>query len=172
MTWKTGANSPLGLAAVNPTLADTAIPNGTPVGTVRNFIEDTQGPGELIYLPGVASLVAGDMVYYDLLPSGPTVVRSNVGVGANTGRLVAVALGPVLAGQYGWYQISGVAIVNIAGAGAVGPLFVTATSGQGSSATTAGSQVSGARISAAVGTPAAGKSYVTLDRPRLQTQIT
>lgn len=170
MTWKTGANAPLGLLPVNPTTPDAAITTGTPVGTIRQFIDETQGPAEMIYLPGVASTVAGDLVSYNLLPSGPTTTRLLAAAAAASGLPVAVALGASVAGKYGWYQISGVAIVNIAGSGAVGPLYATATAGSGSSTQGSGHQINSARIVAAVGTPAAGQSYVQINRPACQTQ--
>lgn len=173
MAWKTGRNNPaLGLPQVQSLAAAIDVAAQVPVGTIALYEDETQGPAEFIYLPGVASTVAGDIVLYDLNPAAPATARATVALGANSGRDVAVAIAPVVAGNYGWYQISGVAIVNIAGAGIVGPLYGTATAGNGSSGTTAGSQISGARISVAVGTPAAGQSYVTLNRPRFQTQIT
>lgn len=169
MTFITGPNAPLGVpATVTP--VDTVA--RVPLGTIQTFVDPIQGPGELIYLPGVASCAAGDLVSYDLLPGGVATTRALAAGLANSGRPVAVALVPVLAGQFGWFQIGGVAIANVAGAGVVGPVFATSTAGSVSSATTAGAQISGAVISAAVGTPAAGKAYVTLDHPRAQTQIT
>lgn len=170
MAWKTGTNAALGLAVVNPTTPDAAVTTGTPVGTIARFVEDTQGPAELIYLPGVASTVAGDLVSYNLLPSGQLTIRLLAAAAAGSGLPVAVALGASVAGKYGWYQISGCAVVNIAGNGVVGPLYATATAGSGSSTAGNGHQINGARIVAAVGTPAAGQSYVTLSRPTCQTQ--
>jgi hypothetical protein len=145
----------------------------TPIGNIVTAYDDTLGFGEFIYLPGVASLAIGDVVGYDLNPAGPTVVRSSNANSNNTGRALAVAINTVLAGQYGWFQISGAAIVNVvAGTAAGNPAFVSATTASLQSTAIAGAQILGARINTAVGTPAAGKAYVTLARPCMQTQIT
>lgn len=172
MAWKPGPNSPLGMVNVNPAIVDPAVTN-TPVGLINLFVEDTLGYGELIYLPGVAGLVAGDVVFYDLAPAGAAVVRATTAVGANTGRVVAIAVGAPQAGQFGWFQISGTAICNVTGTGSINaPLFTTATAGGLSSTATAGAQIAASRSVSAVGTPSAGKLYATLNRPQMQTQIT
>lgn len=173
MPWKTGRSNPaLGLPQVQLVAAQIDTVAGCAIGTIAQYEDETQGPAEFIYLPGVAGVAAGDLVTYDLIPGSPVVTRLTAAIAAASGRPVAVAIAPVGAGQFGWYQISGTAIVNIAGAGVVGPLYATATAGSGSSASTAGAQIDGSRISTAVGTPAAGKVYATINRPRCQTQIT
>jgi hypothetical protein len=170
MAWKPGPNAPLGVANGVPVTPDlTAL---VPVGTIREFYEDTQGPGELIYLPGVAATVAGDLVEYDLTPGAQATVRHSNATASNSGRPVAVALAAVTAGLYGWYQISGVAIINATAASAAGAMFATATAGSVNSAADAGDQILNARLSTAVGTPAAGKAYATITRPFVQGQIT
>lgn len=170
MAWKPGPNAPLGVANGVPTTPDvTAV---VPVGTIREFYEDTLGPAELIYLPGVAATVAGDLVEYDLTPGAQLTVRHSNATASNSGRGVAVALAAVVAGQFGWYQISGVAIVNATAASAVGPCMATATAGSVNSAADAGDQILNARLTTAVGTPAAGKAYLTMTRPFVQGQIT
>ena len=143
-----------------------------PVGTIAKFYDDTQGEGEFIYLPGLAATVTGDCVVYDLLPAGQATVRLVTNTFNNTGRPVAVAMGATLATQFGWYQIGGCGIVNTVAATVAGAAFANATTGQLSNTADAGDQLLGARISSAVGTPAAGKSYVTLSRPCMQSQIT
>jgi hypothetical protein len=170
MAWKTGLNAPLGLPnAIQPITPDIAAL--VPVGTVAAFVEDTQGPGNLIYLPGVAGLLAGDAIIYDLLPGGAAVFRLANTV-ANSGRPVAIALSAVGVGQYGWFQLSGVAVVNAIAGVAVGVVFVSATAGSLGSAVIAGSQILNARFSSGIGAPAAGKAYMTLYNPFIQGQIT
>lgn len=170
MAWKPDKNAPLGMPAVAPTTVDPAAV--VPVGTVQSFIEDTQGSCELIYLPGVANLVAGDVVVYDLTPGAQAITRIVKDTFANSGRAVAVAITPVLAGQFGWFQISGVAIVNTVAGTVAGVAMNTATTGQLGNTADAGDQILNARILTAVGTPAATKSYVQLNRPFVQGQIT
>lgn len=143
------------------------------IGTVISGYSDTFGEGQFIYLPGVASLAANDLVSYDLLPAGPTTTRLVAGAGVNnSGRPVAVALVAVGAGQFGWFQIAGLTVVNAVGGTAAGAAFASGTAGQISSSAAAGAQIIGVRISSAVGTPSAGKSFATLNRPSMQTQIT
>lgn len=170
MAWKTGPNTQLGLAQANPATPDSALA-GTPIGTIATFYDDAQGPAEFIYLPGVAGLVAGDVVSYDLTPGAQAITRHS-SAAPNTGRPVAVAIGAPQAGQYGWFQISGVASVNVTAGSAVGNAYGTATAGSLNSAAVNGDQIIGARLTTAVGTPAAGKAYLTLNRPSVQTQIT
>jgi hypothetical protein len=171
MAWKTGLNAPLGLPnAIQPITPDPA--PVVPVGTVAGFVEDTLGPANLIYLPGIANVAAGDVVAYDLYPGSATVTRIVSPGNANNGRSVAVALAPVGTGQYGWFQLSGVAIVNAIAGVVAGVAFLSATAGSLGSAVIAGSQILGARMSSPVGTPAAGKAYMTLYNPFIQGQIT
>jgi hypothetical protein len=143
-----------------------------PVGTVVKGYDDTQGEGEFIYLPGAANVAAGDFVVYDLAPGAQAVTRLAKDVVNNTARPVAVALTAIGAGSFGWYQISGVAIGNTVAATAAGVCMATATVGSVGNTADAGDQILGARISTAVGTPAAGQSYITLNRPCMQSQIT
>lgn len=170
MTFKTAANAALGVALFTLTAVD--ITAKVPVGTIAKAYDDALGEAEFIYLPGVANTVGGDMIVYDLLPGGQAITRTTSAAQANTGQPAAVALVAVPAGSFGWFQISGVAIVNVTAAAAAGRAFLTATAGQLNSAAVAGSQVLGARLSSAIGTPAAGQAYATLNRPYVQGQIT
>jgi hypothetical protein len=169
MAWKSGANSPLGVAAPNG-VADTAAQ--VAVGTMAKFFDDTLGEGEFIYLPGVANTAIGDLVEYDLSPVGPVTVRHSNATASNSGRPVAIAMSASIAGTFGWYQISGVAIANAVGGTGVGVAMGSATAGSFGAAADAGDQILGARISSAVGTPSAGKVYATISRPFVQGQIT
>lgn len=171
MAWKTGPNSPLGVANGNPSTPDASAV--TAVGTIREFLEDAaQGPAELIYLPGVASLAAGDIVIYDLSPGAQSVTRHSNATGSNTGRSVAVAVGAPQAGQFGWFQIGGVALVNTVAGQVAGNVMATATAGSVGNTADAGDQILNARLLTARGTPAAGQAYMQVNRPFVQGQIT
>jgi hypothetical protein len=170
MPYRTSFNSGLGMQAFSLAAVDNV--RSHPIGTIiRGFDDVLNVEGDFIYFPGVANLVAGDVVAYDMLPSGAFVTRITTAFN-NSGHPVAVALTAIPLGSFGWYQIGGVAVVNVTAASAVGRMFLTATAGQVNSAAVAGSQVIGARLSTAIGTPAAGQAYVTLTRPSVQTQIT
>lgn len=170
MPFKTSYNSALGVPTIN--LAGVSTVALLAVGTVVKGFDDVQGEGEFMYLPGVASLAEGDFVAVDLNPGGPAVVRSLAATHANSGQVIACAMAAIPAASYGFYQISGVAIGNVIAATAAGRGFVSATAGQLTSVAAAGAQMLGGRISTAVGTPAAGKAYVTMNRPFVQGQIT
>jgi hypothetical protein len=71
------------------------------LGTIATAHNDA-GEGEFIYLLGVASTVAGDVVEYD--SSFQTGLAS---IALAVPRPLAVAMSANVASQYGWYQISG-----------------------------------------------------------------
>jgi hypothetical protein len=171
MPYKPSPNEGLGIPAPLGT------PSGTPdivaqvaPGTIVKMTDEVLGHGEFIYLPGVAACVAGDVVAYDLSPFGVATIRAT-GIG-NSGRPIAIALANCVAGQFGWFQVAGVAIANCVAGTAIGATFISGTTGQVQSTAIAGQQVLGSRTSSAVGTPAAGKCYLTLNRPNMQSQIT
>jgi hypothetical protein len=170
MAWKPGPNAPLGIPNGSPAIADT-VPT-VPVGALQYFVEDTQGPCELIYGPGVAGLVAGDLVVFDWTPGAIAVTRHVKDTFANTGRMVGVAVSAPQAGQYGWYIIQGTAIVNAVAGTVAGVVMGTATTGQVGNTADAGDQILNARIYTAQGVPAAGKVYMHLNRSCIQGQIT
>jgi hypothetical protein len=170
MTFKTASNAALGVTAF--ILAAVDVTPKVPIGTIAKAFDDTLGEAEFIYLPGVANTVGGDLIVYDLLPAGQTITRTTAAAQVNSGQPAAVALVAVPAGSYGWFQISGIAIVNATAASAAGKCFLTATAGSVGNTAVAGDQVLGARLSSAVGTPAADRSYATINRPYVQGQIT
>jgi hypothetical protein len=170
MPFRTSGNTQLGQQPFTLAGVDTVpqVPLGT---TIRGF-DPLLGEGEFIYLSGQAGMVAGDVVVYDLSPSGVSVTRLSHNVPANSGRPVAVAVVPVLAGQFGWYQIGGCAIVSAVAGTVAGVMMATSTAGSVGNPADPGDQILGARFSSAVGTPSANKAYATLNRPHLQGQIT
>ena len=142
-------------------IATTSTTQLHPLGTVVSATDPTYGNGEFIYLAGVASTAVGDLVAFDQTSTIRTVLATRGPVG--------VAMSANVANQYGWYQISGQAVVNVAGAVADNALvYATATAGSTDDAVSAGSQVDGAvfRTSAA----GAGTAVVFLDRPAMNGQ--
>lgn len=170
MPFKTSYNSGLGVIGFN--LGDVDTVAKVPVGTIARGYDDVQGEGEFIYLPGAANVALGDAVIYDLAPGAQAVTRHSNATGSNSGRPVAFAVTAIGAGQFGWYQISGVAIVSTVAGTVAGVMMASATAGSVSNTADAGDQILGARISTAVGTPLANKSYATINRPYVQGQIT
>jgi hypothetical protein len=165
------AFNPVESYVVEQAIADTSTTLKHPLGTVVRAVDPTYGMGEFIYLLGVASTEVGLVVKYNATTYQTAVVTAT----AVQAVPVAVAMSANVAGQYGWYQISGNAVVKKT-AVAVTPqvtLFISATAGRVKVLASAGLQVVGAR-SANLATIASGTStvVVTVDRPHLQSQIT
>lgn len=134
-----------------------------PVGTTAKAYDPTYGEGEFVYLPGVASTIAGSVAAYDTRGSGSTTLA----VAATRGP-VGVAMAATVASTWGWYQIRGSAVVKTAAAVAAGtPAYSTATAGQVDDAVTAGSMIDGMVFKTADGTPAAGFAVAQIDAPCL-----
>ena len=120
------------------------------------------GEAEFIYLKGVASTAAGDLVVYDP-------------VAATTTRLVAASRGPVavamsanIASQYGWYAVFGNVPVNTTSAGigaANAGLASTATAGQATVRGGANQGIDGLICKTAQDTPTSGFTQVELHYP-------
>jgi hypothetical protein len=78
------------------------------LGTKVLASSPTYGEGEFIYLKGVADTVVGDLVEYNRTDHRTTRSAS----ATNKAVPVAVAMAATVADQYGWYQISGNAVVK------------------------------------------------------------
>lgn len=167
-TWKPAANAPLGLPVPGNVDASALIA----VGSIAKFFDETQGEATFIYMPGVASCAAGDAVDYDLTPGTPAVVRHTNATASNSGKPLAIASAAIIAATWGWFQIDGVAVVNVAAGFVANPVFGTGTAGVLDDGADAGDQILNARGLTAVGTPAANKAYVQIMRPFTQGQIT
>lgn len=141
----------------------TAVPPATPVGTIVKAFHPTFGSGEFIFLKGVASTAAGDVVEIDTYT--PATVRW-AGT-ANSGKPLGIAMAAIVASSYGWYQISGAATVNIGGAVVAGnPVYFQATAVVDDAAVN-GKQVLGATF---LTTAASGTAVVQINRPHCQGQ--
>lgn len=156
---------------VEQAIADTSTTKKHALGEIVKAVDSTYGMGEFIYLLGVASTEVGSLVKYNAT-TYLTVLATNTTV---QNVPVAVAMSANVASQYGWYQISGNAVVKKTGV-AVTPqvnLFLSATAGRVKVAASAGLQVCAAR-SANLTTIVTTTStvVVTINRPHLQSQIT
>lgn len=159
-------------------LTDGSSTQNHPLGTIIRATDDAtsgQGTAEFIYLLGVASTVTGSLVKYNAT-TGQTALTT-VTNGKNKGVPVAVAMRANVAGQYGWYQISGLAVVKkttVAVTPQV-PIFLSAdaTPGRIKVLASAGQQILGA-MTANLATIVTTTSTVTvlLNRPFTQGQIT
>lgn len=150
-------------------IATTSTVQNHPLGTIIRASDPTLGSGEFIYLLGVANTVVGSIVTY-----GGTFATTLAAVGGNKALPVAVAMSANVASQWGWYQISGIAVaaktctVSLAAGAAVGVLTAGLVAGTGS-----GKEVDGAIVSA-VASATAGRTTVkiVLNRPTMQGRVT
>ena len=133
-----------------------------PLGKIIQAKHATYGSGEFIYLKGIGSTVAGSIVIYN--DSFTTALMTSA---LDEPRPCAVAVGACVAGNYGWYQISGIAYTYKATAlcllkGA----RLGATAGAAVAAAT-GNQLAAAivAIHASVTSTARAYVYVMLNRP-------
>ena len=94
-----------GIAGHQP-IAETSTTKRHPLGTIIQANDPTYGAGEFIYLTGVANTLAGHIVHYDAVYV--TAIHTSA---LDHPRPLAVAMSANVASQYGWYQISGQAVV-------------------------------------------------------------
>ena len=122
--------------------------------------DPTYGPGEFIYLQGVASTAVGSWVTFNQ-DDGTTALLAANAIGP-----VAVAMSANVANQYGWYQIYGKAVGKaLTGFADNGNVYATATAGSVDDAIVAGDRVKNAKGASAVDTPSAGLAEFEIQYP-------
>lgn len=87
-------------------ITETSTTQNHQLGMVIQANDPTLGMGEFIYLKGVASTVVGSIVNYD---DGFQTALDTAAV-SGPSRPLAIAMSANVASQYGWYQISGLAV--------------------------------------------------------------
>jgi len=132
-----------------------------PLGTRVFAVDPVYGGGEFIYLKGVACTAVGDTVIYNQYAG--TTTRT---VAGSRGP-VAVAMSANVANSFGWYQVSGAAVVKCGTVSANAPLYVTATAGSVDDAVVSGDKIDGFVSRTANGTPSAGKLVAQISHPSL-----
>lgn len=129
-------------------------------GLIVRAKDPVYGAGEFIYLAGAANTTVGSWVTYNLDDGSTTLLAANA-IGP-----VAVAMAPVVANQWGWYQIQGKAVGKVlAGFVDNANVYATATAGSVDDAVVAGDRVKGAVGASAIGTPSAGLAEFEIARP-------
>lgn len=131
-----------------------------PIGTKVTAVDPVYGEGEFIYMKGVANTVVGSMVVYDQYAKTTALTLPGVGRGP-----CAVSMSSNIDNQYGWYQISGAAVVRSVAATGTGAVYITATAGVVDDTAVAGDRIDGARYKTADGVPGAGLAVIQIDRP-------
>lgn len=146
-------------------IASSSTTQNHPLGLIVRAKEIGLGLGEaeFIYLAGVASTAAGDAVVYSEYAG--TTTRA---VEASRGPLAVAMSANDATTKYGWYQISGAAIVaTAASAAAGGQAYLSSTPGTFgvTPGETAGDKIERATYLTATDTPTAGFTAVQLSRP-------
>lgn len=89
-------------------IADTSTTQRHALGTIVRAKDPTLGVGEFIYLQGIGSTVVGSIVNYD----DNFVTALDTAAVSGPSRPLAIAMSANVASQYGWYQISGLAVAT------------------------------------------------------------
>lgn len=165
--WKIISNNLVGAQPID----ETSTVQRHPVGTVVQGQSLTYGPGEFIYLPGVASTTVGSIVTYNTT----SFTTALAPVGTNKSQPVAIAMSANNATtNWGWYQISGIAVVAKSSATCLVANAAIAVKTVGFVATTgSGKEVLGALV-AATASAASGRTtvQVVIQRPVMQGRVT
>jgi hypothetical protein len=139
------------------------------VGTIVTGTDPVYGGAEFIYLKGVASTVVGSVVTYNTV-SGTTTLAP---AGTNKPQPIAIAMSANVADQWGWYQISGVAVVAKAATVSLAAGVAVGVQSTGViNASASGKEVEGALV-AAVASAATGRTtvQVVMNRPAMQGRV-
>ena len=151
-------------------IADTSTTKQHPLGTIVKGWDPTYGEGEFIYLLGVANTIVGSVVTWDASTHQTTLAAA----GTNLPRRVAFAMSANVASQYGWYQISGMAVAAKSASicCVAGAAMAVKTTGL-ISKTGSGKEISGC-LCVTTASAATGRTTVLLsiDRPSLQGRVT
>lgn len=142
------------------------------------------GGGEFVYAKFSGTIAAGTVCDFSDAISGGAIVTSAAAWGgtANSGKPLGVAVSSGVAGQWGWFQVGGLAITTVSGAPAAGNPAYWQASGVVSPTAVAGKQVLGAQFATGVSQTigqgnaavalSATQAVVRLQRPVVQSQIT
>jgi hypothetical protein len=139
------------------------------LGMVVTAADPTFGVGEFILLAGVASTVIGSLVTYNTASYTTTLCP----VTANLGQPVAVAMSAnTSSSTWGWYQISGVAVVaKSTGLGLATNVAVAINSIGKVGTVASGKQVLGVRTANST-VSATTTVRLIMDRPHMQGRVT
>lgn len=118
---------------------------------------DDQG-NEYIYLQGVAATAIGSVVTYGLSATSAYLTALSV-TGAK--GPVAIAMAAVLAAQFGWYMIYGLASALYNGAAVAGAPLYSASTGKVDDAVVSGDQIDGAICAATVAGAGLGAAWIS-----------
>lgn len=143
-----------------------------PLGTIIRAYDPKYGAGEFIYLLGVASTVVGSAVTNGGNAAGVATYQTALnGVTPVKGQPLAIAMSANVAGQFGWYQIEGQAVVVTSGTFVANAQLFSAAAGALTTAQANGLQVVNALSMTATGIPSTGLGVIEINRPFAQGQV-
>lgn len=152
--------APVSEIGLNQAIADTSTTQHYKIGKrirCRDVGTTDRGEAEFVYLKGVASTVAGDLVVFE---GNGTTIRA----AARAEGPCAVAMSACVASNYGWYQLTGSAIITAGTVADNAQLYLTATAGSVDDAHVAGDGIFGARSDGATDT---GQILATINYPHV-----
>lgn len=161
------------IAGAQP-IANTETTQKHPLGTIVRGVDPTYGEGEFIYLLGVASTAVGFLVTYNATTYQTTLSPTSGPSAPYNGNSVAVAMSANVASQYGWYQISGLAVIKKTAVACLPqvPIFWSATAGRMKTLLSLGRQILGAKTANLTTVVSTTSTVVCqISRPFLQGQI-
>jgi hypothetical protein len=155
-------------ALLGQAFADTSTKKAYEVGTIMRGKDPVLGAGEFVYLVGVANTLVGSAVVWDVASHQTTLAP----VGSTLPRPIAFSMSANPAGQYGWYQVYGMANAAKASATtfAAGVAVGVAATGL-VAASAAGQELSGA-LSAAAAVNGELTVLLHISHPTMQGRIT
>lgn len=118
------------------------------------------GFGCFVYLKGVASTVIGSVVTFERGTYETALATANA-IGS-----IGVAMSACVAGEYGWYQISGRAVMKVLASFTADKVaYLTATAGSVDDTVVVGDEIMHNFSLTAIDTPSTGLAEVSIDRP-------
>ena len=145
------------------------------IGAINSFRDPIYGEGQFIFLPGVASLAAGDVVEFTTSAgvASPTGSVTRWAGGALAGKPLAVStVANILTTNWSWYQLSGCGVINISGTVVAGDKAYWQATATVSSTLVASKQMNNCVAVSANAVPAAGKATYNFYFPFAQGNIT
>lgn len=157
-------DSRIGMKPIGEAVVASSVTTPHRPGTIVRAVDPVLGEAEFMWGLGTNGVLESDMVVLDTR-QGAVMPRS--GVASNTSGAVGVAAVTSAGGfsRYGWFQISGAAVVRSAVVVAGANAYTSATPGQIDDAVVAAKKIDNLRLKTADGTPSAGLAVVQLNRP-------
>lgn len=150
-------------ALIGQPIAEASTTQAMRLGDRFKCSDPTYGPGEFIYLKGVASTAVGSVVIYN-----PDDYSTSLATANDVGP-VAVAMSACDATtKFGWYQIYGKGVAKVlAGFLDNADCYLTSTAGSIDDTDVAGDYIRGMKGASAIDTPSTGLAEVELWYPQV-----